>query len=325
MAGIKNINISFKNKTLRSYILTIIGSIIYSMAVVWLLQLGRFYASGVTGISQLVSYFVGEIGGKTISVGILIGIINLPLLLIGWRHIGRKFAYLSLVSIITQSIVIFLLEYFASHYGVQPFKVLMVEKGLMFNELGEIIYNPELILQPGNRLLLAIIGGGLAGIGTSLCLSAGGSTGGMDIVSNSLFMKKNISFTKYTFIVDAIIILAAWYVGLETMLYTFIRLITYVITIDYFYTIYKTAKIEVITEKAMDVRTMLLEKYHHGMTIYSVKGGYALQEKWMIKIFVSSYEINDYLNSIIECDPKAFISVSSVINIKGNYIKKTIV
>lgn len=321
-----NKKVFYQNKTFRSYSLTILGSIIYAIVVVWILQVGQFYAGGITGISQLIAYFTNEFFGKTISVGLLIGAFNLPLLIIGWRHIGRKFAYLTLVSIITQTVGVFLLELLASRYGFLPFSVLLSEKGAIWDDvLNKFVYSNELVLESGNRLLLAIIGGGLAGIAASLCLTAGGSTGGMDIISNSLFMKKNVSFTKYIFIVDVIIIIIAGYVGLETMLYTFIRLITYVITIDYFYNIYKTMKIEVVTDKMMEVRSMLLDKYHHGMTIYSVKGGYQFQDKWVIKIYVSSFELNDYLNSINECDPKAFVSVSPVSKIIGRFVKRTIV
>lgn len=72
-----------------------------------------------------------------------------------------------------------------------------------------ILHNPTTValenafranMQPGTRLLLAIIGGLITGYGAALCLKGGGSTGGMDIISNYLVMKKefhllNISFS----------------------------------------------------------------------------------------------------------------------------------
>ena len=147
----------------------------------------------------------------------------------------------------------------------------------------------------------------------------------MDVIANSLFVRRNISFTKYSLIVDALIVLLSGFFGLETMLFTFVRLIVYMIAIDNLYIIYKVAKIEIITEKANELREILLAKFHHGLTIYTVKGGYTLQEKYVFTIFVSSYEVNNYITSILECDPKAFLSVSSDLTIKGNFSKRTII
>ena len=41
-------------KTIKSYVYVILGSIIYAISVVWLLELGDFVSSGVTGTSQII-------------------------------------------------------------------------------------------------------------------------------------------------------------------------------------------------------------------------------------------------------------------------------
>jgi len=61
------------------------------------------------------------------------------------------------------------------------------------------------------------------------------------------------------------------------------------------------------------------------MTIYEVTGGYTMQKKNVIEIFVSSYEVRLYRRLILKVDPAAFIISSPVKLEKGNYIQKTIV
>ncbi len=53
-------------KTIRAYILVIFGSILYSLGVVWILQLGGFFSSGVTGAAQIIVRFPELWGGKTL-------------------------------------------------------------------------------------------------------------------------------------------------------------------------------------------------------------------------------------------------------------------
>ena len=40
---------------------TILGNVLYSLSVVWLLDLGKFYAGGVTGISELIKKLLEKI------------------------------------------------------------------------------------------------------------------------------------------------------------------------------------------------------------------------------------------------------------------------
>lgn len=316
-----------ENRDVQAILKTFFGSVIYALAVVWLLDFGGFFAGGITGISQLLAGFITMFWGKTISIGVFIFLLNIPLLIIGWKNISRKFAYLTLFSIITQTLIVTLMQWLETKYGFRPFAFLETEAivDVIVNPDGTVKVIKEVLISSGNRLLLALIGGGIAGVGAALCLSGGGSAGGMDVIANSLFVRRNISFTKYSLIVDGLIILLSGFFGLEAMLFTFVRLIVYMITIENLYIIYKVAKIEIITEKANELRVMLLEKFHHGLTIYTVKGGYTLQEKYVLTIYVSSYEVNNYITSILECDPKAFLSVATILTIKGNFSKRTII
>jgi uncharacterized membrane-anchored protein YitT (DUF2179 family) len=148
----------------------------------------------------------------------------------------------------------------------------------------------------------------------------------MDIISNYLLVKKNVPFVKYSFIVDFVIIACAGIIwDLPTAIYTIIRLIVYVLTLNEVYNTYRTMKIEIITTKHEEIRQELLKHFHHGITMYKATGGYTLQEKVVLEVLTSAYEVRPYIETVTKIDPSAFITVMIVTMLKGNFNKKTIV
>ena len=304
----------FDKRTRQSVGITILGTLIYSISIVWFLNVGEFFAGGITGISQLISKFIwGEV---TPLVSIFIGLINLPLFLFGTRGVSKKFAVLTLISVVVQIIFIAIFQVVANKW-FNPFEEFVHIVGVDGNT----------VFDNGARLVIAILGGALSGVGLSLCLKCGGSSGGMDVIANYLLVKKNISFTKYSFTVDFIIITISSLISIETALFTIIRLICSNLVVSNMYTSYRVFKLEIITsvEKCEELRSKILEKFHHGLTIYDVIGGYTLEKRRMLEIVLSRYEVDEYIGYIEKLDPKAFISVSELKSLRGNYKKRTVV
>ena len=146
----------------------------------------------------------------------------------------------------------------------------------------------------------------------------------MDIVANYLQVKKQLPFTKIQSTVDTIIILSSVIISVENVLFTLVRLVIYMTTIDKFYNIYKTNRIEIVTSKVEEVRVALLTYLTHGLTIYQCVGGFTNTNKSTIVVYASNYETPLYVEAVKEVDEKAFISVTKTKMIKGNYVQKTI-
>ena len=325
----------------KSIIQVILGSVIYSFGVVWILQIGGFFSGGVTGTSQLIVGLIEKFGGSTSIrnyLGIFVALINLPLLLIGWRGVSKHFVLLTVISIILQSILMTVIQTFT----ISPFVLLLsngegVGEGLVtvfssgkFNILST---ESNLLLeetfkqtmQAGTRLLLAITGGLVTGYGAALCLKGGGSSGGMDIISNYLAVKKRIPFTKYQFMVDLTIIISSSLISVENVLYTIVRLIVYMKVLQAVYQTYQTTRIEIITDRCDELKKALLENFGHGLTIYDAVGGYTNTPKKVIEIYVNNFETPEYLSTISEVDPKAFVITTKVKTLTGNYNQKTVI
>lgn len=330
-----------ERKMIKSIFQIIIGTIIYSFGVVWILQLGGFFSGGVTGASQLIVGLIEKFGGSTTIrnyIGVFVALINIPLLLIGWRGVSKHFVILTIISIALQSILMSLIQTFT----VSPFIFLLsngegVGEGIvdafMNGKFNILVSDSNLIaeemfkqtMQPGTRLLLAIIGGLVTGFGGALCLKGGGSTGGMDIISNYLVVKKRVPFTKYQFLVDITIICASSLISVENVLYTIIRVIVYMKVLQALYQTYQTTRIEIITDKADELKKALLKNFCHSMTIYDAIGGYSNMSKKVIEIYANNFETPEYLSLINEVDPKAFVITTKVKTLRGNYNQRTVV
>lgn len=330
---------TLSKKTIKSYLYVILGSLIYAISVVWVLELGDFVSSGVTGTSQIIVRIPTLFGGKSIDgiLGILIGLINIPLVIIGWKGVSKRFAILTVISIVVQTIATTLL----TNFTVSPFcGIFDVNSGTsegiieciqngsinIFNisEKDAIISNFKETMDTGTRLMLAILGGGLAGCGAALCLKAGGSTGGIDVIASYLQTKKGLSFTKYQTIIDGTIILLSAIFSIKMVLFTLVRLYIYIKVIDLIYNSYKIARIEIITSKGEEMRETLIKKFHHGVTIFKALGGYTLSERQVLEVYLSAYEVDEYMRVIQSVDPGAFVVRTKVRIINGKYIQKTI-
>jgi len=294
-------NNSVKLRRINMVLMMVVGTIIYCISVVWILDLGEFYAGGVTGISQLISKILARFD-INISKSVFIALINIPLFMIGWKEVSNRFAVLSLVSVILQVVIIFGLEQLKK-LGVNPLAELQDEK-----------------------LLLAILGGLLTGIGCALALRGGASSGGMDILSQYVSLKKNIPFARFSLAVDFVIICAGGIEAgnIEVAIFTIIRLLVHVIALDKIHTIYRFMKICIVTNKGEEMREALVKTFPHGITMYNVKGGFSLQDKVVLESIASSYEVEDYRNLAHSIDKDCFISVSKVDKVFGKFTRKAI-
>ena len=132
----------------------ILGVVFFAAAYRWFLVPAGLYSGGFTGVSQLVKLFLTEAlhmpMPETIDVtGIIFWCINVPLFFLGYKSIGRKFLYRTIIAVCIQSFL-----------------------------LATIPAPKEPLLD--DMLLNCIIGGALSGWGVGITLRAGGSGGGTD-------------------------------------------------------------------------------------------------------------------------------------------------
>lgn len=277
-------------------IAVVVGSCIYALGLLWFLEPAKLYSGGVTGLVQLIINIIEEFTGNTISIGVLIFLINIPILIIAFKFISTKFAVYSLISIIIQSTLTL---------GFIP----IPEFGVAFDD----------------SLLLAFLGGCLVGIGGAISLRAGASTGGIDVFAQALSLKKNISIGSFSLVFNLTIALVAGGIfGWAIALYTIIRIIVTSLVTDKIHTAYNHLKVEIITDKGDEISEMIIMKLGRGVTMLNGEGAYTHKKKYVLEIVLSSFELYKIIDSAKEIDSSVFIIASPVKSIIGNFKKRSI-
>ncbi len=243
------------------------------------------YASGFTGLSQLLSRISDLFTPFTISTGILLFLLNIPVTILGWKKVGKSFTLYSFISVVLSS---FFLEI------------------LPVRSLSEDI------------LLNAVFGGVIVAIGVGLTLKFGASTGGMDIIAMVLSKMNDKPVGTYYFILNSIIILSAGFLfGWEYALYTLVTLYVTTRVIDAIHTRYQKLTALIITKKSDEMKKAIHEKLIRGITTLSAKGAFSNEPREMLMIVITRYELYDLERIIKTVDPNAFTNIIETTGVYG--------
>lgn len=174
---------------------------------------------------------------------------------------------------------------------------------------------------------LAVMGGLLGGIGIGGALKYGTSTGGLDIVAQYLSLKKGISVGYISLILNVSIALLGSIVSGSWAIaaYTIIRIIVTTIVTDRIHTSYNFLKVQIITTTPDEIYDVILKDLYRGVTLLPAKGAYSKDDKTILMVVISAYELTPLKGLIYETDPHAFVIVEPVRHVYGNFARKTIV
>lgn len=283
----------WKRETKRVAIV-ILCTLVYGIGMAWFLEPAQLYSGGIPGISQLIRNLTLTYLNIDLNLGLMVLVFNLPIIYLGWKGVSHRFTIYSIISIIVQTIIL----------GFIP------------------VYDLGL----SDPLTQSIIGGLLIGIGTGIALKYGTSTGGIDIIAQYLSFKKGASVGMISLTINIIIAMTAGAVfGWPIAMYTIIRNIVTTYVTDKTHTAYNYLAVEIITAKEEEITAAILEKIYRGVTSIPAKGAYSKQNKAILYVIISSYELNALLDQVRHIDDKAFIITKPVKNVFGSFKRKTIV
>jgi uncharacterized membrane-anchored protein YitT (DUF2179 family) len=269
--------------------IVLIGALLNAMAMNFFLIPANVYASGFTGLAQLLSSILHEFTPFELSTGILLFLLNIPVIILGWKKVGKSFTIYSFISVLLST---------------------------LFLELLPIIHVSQDIL------LNAVFGGVIAAIGVGLTLKWGASTGGMDIVAMILSRTNDRPVGTYFFTLNSIIIITAGFIyGWEKALYTLVQLYVSTRVIDAIHTRHEKLTAMIVTKKAYELKKAIHGKLTRGITMVPAKGGYTEEEKDMMFIVITRYELFDLQRVIKDVDPHAFTNIVETSGIFGFFRK----
>ncbi|GLI85963.1 UPF0750 membrane protein YitT [Rossellomorea marisflavi] len=273
----------------KKFLVVLVGAVLGAVAMNFFLIPANVYASGFTGMAQLLSSLLKEFTPFHLSTGILLFILNIPVTILGWMKVGRSFTIYSFVSV-------FLTSFFL-----------------------EVI--PVVELSP-DILLNAVFGGVIAAVGVGLTLKYGASTGGMDIIAMILSRLKDRPVGTYFFIMNSIIIISAGFLyGWEKSLYTLVTLYVTTRVIDAIHTRHEKLTAMIITKRTQELKDAIHAKLVRGITTVPAKGAFSGEDKEMLIIVISRYELYELEHTIKEVDPQAFTNIVQTTGVFGFFRK----
>ena len=274
-----------KHKNAKDVILIIIGTVLFSIYAGLLIPVNNIGAGGALGLSLVVNKLTG------IKIGTIQFILNVPLFYIGYRYIGRKFVILTGVVISISSFLI--------------------------NNLPKIITPVNL----GDSLVAAIFCGIISGLAMCCLLVAGASTGGTDITGKFISKKMDFNLPTVFLIQDITIYTIVWiFFDIKYVMYalvmSFVRNQT-MRGVQKFFSAY--IQCTIICKNPEVMVELINNTLHRGSTIMDVEGGYSHEKKRMIIVVIQQNEMYQLRKLVAKNCPEAFITVSAVNTIVGNF------
>ena len=262
---------------------TVIGSFIMALAVSFLLLPNELSSGGFSGIATILYYRL------KIPMGITIASLNIPLFLLAGYKMGKKFVIKSLIGTLSLSVFIDLLE--------------------KFNPL------------TGDKVLAAIYGGIVTGIGTAIILKSHSSTGGSDLLTNIIkTYNSKFELGRVITIIDIIIVVlnVIFLKKIEIGLYSAIAIYLMGLMIDIvFEGIFFSKLIIIISDKSEIIAKEIQNKINRGITGLYGRGMYKNKEKLILICAAGRRDIANIKKLIIDLDKDAFVIVTNSREVLG--------
>lgn len=266
-----------------------LGSVIYSVGVLGFLASNEISPGGVTGIATVLNFLTD------FPIGMAVFLINIPLLALGFVKFGKGFILKTAIATVCTSVA---LDFF------EPFF-------------------PKMQV---DLILASVFGGSLVGLGISIVMLRGSTTGGVDIVAKLINSRyPHLSIGRIMLVADAFVILltAIVYKNTGSALYSIVALYSSSKIMDLvLYGADKGKIVYIISDKTQDIVSDILTVIKRGVTIIDVKGGFMGEKRQMIMCVLRRNEVHSVYKYVHKADKNAFIVVAEAGEILGRGFKK---
>lgn len=265
----------------------VLGLTISSLGVNGFLRQAHLLSGGVTGLATAINYLTN------INVGIMTFLINIPIFILGFIFLKRDFCIFSMINMIIYSLILGLTQDIGAYIPIE------------------------------DRMILTIYGGFLNGLGIGLVFRARASTGGTDIISAILKMKKNLEIKDTNFAANIMVVLiGSKFFGLNTGLYTLIGFYISSIALGFIKDAMNYQKsLIIISSKPKEIADDIMKELIRGVTFLHAEGAYTGESKKLIYTIVSSKEIPKIKEIAFKHDPNAFVTINEINEVKGRGFK----
>ena len=247
--------------------------------------------SGFTGIASLLSKILGS-AGIHFSTSLGMVLLNIPVAIFCYQHIGKKFVLFSMLQVLLSSIFLQIIKF-------DP----------LFNDV----------------LLNICFGGFIYGLAISIALKGNASTAGMDFIALYVSNRIGKSIWQYVFVFNCCLLcifgaLFGWEHAGYSILFQFVS----TKTISAFHHRYERVTLQITTTKAEEVIRAYVTNFRHGISYVEAVGGYSHKKMHLLHTVVSSYEVPEIVALMRQQDPHIIVNMIKTENFYGGFYQAPI-
>ncbi|WP_040209657.1 YitT family protein [Neobacillus jeddahensis] len=263
-----------------------IGAILMATGLEIFLVPNHVIDGGITGISIMLSHITGW------KLGIFLFLLNLPFVYMGYKQMGKTFAFSTVYGIIVLSI-------FTSFFHPIP----------PFTE---------------DILLATLFGGMILGIGVGLVIRNGGALDGTEILALVLNKKLPFSVGQIIMFMNIFILGTAGFVfGWDRAMYSLLAYVIASKAIDSVVAgLEETKSVWIISDDAEEIGEAVNARLGRGVTYLKGEGAYTGDNKKVIFSIISRLEESKLTTIVEEIDPSAFLAIADIAEVRGGRFKK---
>ena len=271
--------------TAKDYVMITIGLFCYAFGFTAFILPEKIVIGSVTGLSSLIHFWLGW------NVAVTYYAINIILLAIAFRSVGKQFVLRTIIGASIATILIGVL---------QP----------MF---------PEPIIQQ-QTFMNVILGAVLCGMGLGTVFTHNGSTGGTDIIAAMVAKYSTVSFGRTMMYCDVLIICSSWLLfhSIDKIVYGLIFMVIYSVAADrVINNTRQSVQFQIISKKWQEIADNVISEAHRGCTILDGTGWYTKADVKIVMVMCRKHESVNIFRIIKQTDREAIITQSNVNGVYG--------
>ncbi len=271
---------------LKNYLFIIVGAIFLATGMVGFLIPNKIATGGIAGLSIILHHLF------ELPTGVILMLVNIPLLLLSLNYLGKKFAIRTIITIV---IIALFVDLLGEIYAIAAFS--------------------------DNTLLSSLYGGVFVGIGLGLIFKGESSAGAGTIIAKILNEKANIKTGDAILILDALVVVAAGVVfkDIELALWSLISIYVSAKLINLLLTGSKHQKIvHIALDNPEKIQQKITEELGITGTLMQGNDLYNSNHKNIIFIVVDNSKINVLKTMVHSADPKALMIVMEATELLGS-------
>lgn len=274
-----------KKGSFKDLLLLLSGAVIYSVGTHSFIEPANIAPGGAVGIALMGNYVTD------LPVGRLTLAVNLPLLILAWFHLSRRFAISTAMACAVCSFIL------------------------------DLVIAPVCPVYTGDRLMCSLYGGILVGIGMAFIFLAGCTTGGSDVIGYLLQKKyPHVSIGRALLLIDGIILSTSVFVfrNIDAALFGMLSLYAQTKVIDaIIYGNDAGTQAQIVTKNPEAIAAKVIADLDRTVTYLPAKGAYSGQDTTVVLCTVRKSEFSRLKRIIAEADRDAFVIVTETSGVFG--------